>query len=264
MAEKVLMEDMTWGEIEQAIKDGKNTVLVVAGSIEQHGPHLPTSTDTTLGYAVAERCARKLGNVLVAPVIRPGLSEHHIGFPGSFTVTIDTFISILYEYCESLIKTGFKNICIFSSHGGNTDALTTYIPRIAQRFMGRAMIFTIPPERYLFVDVDYLAKKGVSRAKAGVHAGYSETCMMLYLKPSITRMDLAKKGLANEEFYQPINLWKSQLETFTMGVKKKSPNGVLGDPRGASAEVGKKLIEVTVNSLCKEIRACLRIPKGKK
>jgi creatinine amidohydrolase len=258
LVEKVLMEDMTWKEIEEAIDAGKNTVIVVAGSIEQHGPHLPISTDTTLGYALAEACAKKLGKALVAPVIRPGLSEHHIGFPGTITLSIDTFVKTLYDYCESLVKSGFKNIVILSSHGGNSDTIITYTPRIARSFMNKAKIFAIPIDRYINASIDYLSQKGISRVKAGVHAGYAETSMMLHVKPETTRMDLAVKGLADEEFYKPERLKISQLESFTYGLKKITPVGILGDPRGASAEVGKELLEVTAEKLVQEIKSFIK------
>ncbi len=262
---KVLMEDITWKEIEEAIKSGKDTAIVVAGSIEQHGPHLPTSTDTTLGYAIAEGVARRLGCALVAPVIRPGLSEHHIGFPGTITLSIDTLVNLLYDYCESLVESGFKNICILSSHGGNSDAIMTYTPRIAKLFMDKAKVFAIPTDRYMNASLDYLAKKGVSRTKSGVHAGYAESSMMLYVKPDVTRMDLAAKGLADEEFYRADRLKLSQLESFTYGLKKLTPVGVLGDPLGASAEAGKELLELTVEKIAEEISAFIKpIPKGKK
>ena len=73
MADTVLIEEMTWREIKQAMDAGKDTVILVAAAIEQHGPHLPTATDTIIGYAVAKAVAKKLGNALVAPVIRPAL-----------------------------------------------------------------------------------------------------------------------------------------------------------------------------------------------
>ena len=98
MAEKILMEEMSWVEIEAAIENGKTTVIVVSGSIEQHGPHMPTGTDTFLGYEVAQRAARQFGKALVAAVIRPCLSEHHMGFPGSLTLSWETYNDVLYDY----------------------------------------------------------------------------------------------------------------------------------------------------------------------
>ena len=97
MESKILMEEMDWEEIRDAVDSGKTTVILVSGATEQHGPHLPTGTDTILGYAVAVRAAVQLGNALVAPVIRPALSEHHMGFPGSFTLSWETYLAVLEE-----------------------------------------------------------------------------------------------------------------------------------------------------------------------
>ena len=91
------MEEMTWREIQQALRDGTDTVILVAASVEQHGPHLPTGTDTMIGYALAAAVAAKMGNALVAPVIRPALSGHHMDFPGTITLRMDTFVKVLGE-----------------------------------------------------------------------------------------------------------------------------------------------------------------------
>ena len=82
VADTLLLEEMTWPAVEAAIAGGKTTVVFACGAVEQHGPHLPLGTDTYLGTAIAERAARLAGNTLVAPTLRPGLSEHHMGFPG--------------------------------------------------------------------------------------------------------------------------------------------------------------------------------------
>ncbi|MEM3614787.1 MAG: creatininase family protein, partial [Nitrososphaerales archaeon] len=82
--------------------------------------------------------------------------------------------------------------------------------------------------------------------------------MMLHVKPQATRMDLAVEGLANEEFYKPERLKISQLESFTYGLKRLTPVGVLGDPRGATAEEGKKLLEITAEKLTEEIKSFLK------
>ena len=110
MSETVLMEEMTWREIKEAIQQGKDTAILVSGSIEQHGPHLPTATDTIIGYATAEAVAKKLGNALVAPLIRPALSRHHIDFPGTIALRLETFVKVLEEYCFCLRTHGFKKI----------------------------------------------------------------------------------------------------------------------------------------------------------
>ncbi len=132
MTDKVLIEEMTWPEIKEAMESGKTTAILACGACEQHGPHLPTGTDTYLGTAIAERAARIAGNALVVPTLRPGLSEHHMHFPGSFTLRLGTFVALLEDSCESLARQGFERIVIFTSHGGNADVLRAYPPLARQ------------------------------------------------------------------------------------------------------------------------------------
>ena len=254
MLNNVLMEEMTWREIEQAVKAGKNTVILVAASIEQHGPHLPTATDTIIGYALAERVAEELGNALVAPVIRPGLSEHHIGFPGTLTLRLKTFVKVLEEYCQCLKCHGFKNTVIFTSHGGNGDGLTAFVPSIAKKLapdMGLLLVGTM--EKSALSMQQFLAKHGVTPPKAGVHAGFAETSIMLALKPELVTMDKAAPGLVDENFYLPDTIARSQMDSFLHGIKSQSPNGILGDPTGSDAELGKALLKLKIRNLAEEI-----------
>jgi creatinine amidohydrolase len=254
MNEKVLMEEMSWVEIQEAIRKGKTTVILVSGSIEQHGPHLPTGTDTFLGYEIAGRAAVRLGNALVAPVIRPALSEHHLGFPGSLTLKWKTYFAVLEDICSSLARCGFKDLVLTSSHGGNTAVLTALTPDLARDLHGKIRVHVVDylqrgsaKQRPLF------EKLGISRGKAGVHAGFGETSEMLAVRPDLVRMDRAKRGLDRESFYDPANIGRSQIDSFVLGIRHFSPNGILGDPRGASAAVGKKLTDLMVESLAQAV-----------
>lgn len=254
MLDNLLMEKMTWEEIEQAVKAGKNTAILVAASIEQHGPHLPTATDTIIGYALAEAVAAKLGNALVAPVIRPALSFHHIDFPGTITLRMPTFVKVLEEYCESLKVHGFKNIVLFVSHGGNTDALKAFTPGIAKKIGPEIqLLFVYSLKKNMNAIQEQLAQTGISPGKAGVHSGFSETSIMLMLRPELVNMDKAAPGLTDEAFYQPENISKSQISSFIHGIKSQAENGILGDPTGANADIGKEIFNAKVNDIVSEI-----------
>jgi creatinine amidohydrolase len=254
MKEKVLLEEMSWVAIEAAIKNGKTTVIVVSGAVEQHGPHLPTGTDTFLGYEIARRAAVQLGNALVAPVIRPCLSEHHMGFPGSLTLSWKTYQEVLSDYCESLSNHGFKDIVLASSHGGNNAVMTAITPDIARKFHGRVNIHLVDYLALNFEDeIAYLEDLGISRGKAGVHAGYGETCEMLIVKPDLVKMDHAVQGLTDESFYDPRNIGRSQIDSFIHGIKHFSPNGVLGDPRDANPQAGVKLLDMAAGTFARAI-----------
>jgi creatinine amidohydrolase len=253
----VLMEEMSWTEIRDAIKSGKTTVLLVAGSVEQHGPHLPTMTDSLVGKYMAQQAALKLGDALVAPVLQPGLAEHHLGFPGTISLNFQDFISVLTDYCTSLAQAGFKNIVLISSHGGNTDTMIAYAPRIAKKLLNQADV-------YMATNANgpddarrrkALAEKyHVSIGKVGVHSGWMESSMVLAIRPDLVDMSKAEEGLDDDTFYSPQNAKRNQLRGFAVGVKPYSANGILGDPRGATAEAGKEILAMDIDELVQTVR----------
>jgi creatinine amidohydrolase len=253
MPDTVLMEEMTWPEVKQALADGKTTALLACGAVEQHGPHLPTGTDDYLGTAIAERAARIAGNALVAPTIRPGLSEHHMHFPGSFTLRPATFVALLEDYCESLARQGFARIVIFPSHGGNADTMRAVAPQLARSLQGRCeVVVSLRADRFQRM-TELLAERGISLGRSGAHAGYTETSMMLQHLPDLVRMDAAEPGRSDDDFYLPENIEQSQMESFLYGIQTQSPNGILGDPTGSTADVGDELLELAAAALAAEL-----------
>ena len=259
MNKTVLMEEMTWREIEQALHDGKDTAILVAASTEQHGPHLPTATDTIIGYALAEAVAVKMGNALVAPVVRPALSRHHMDFPGTITLRMNTFVKVLEEYCFSIQKQGFKNIILFVSHGGNADALKAFVPSIAKKLSRDIqLLYVYSLEKNIQSLQEFLSKKGITPPKAGVHSGFSETAVMLFLRPDLVDMEKASPGLTDEAFYKPENIGKSKISSFVHGIKSQSAIGILGDPTGADSEIGKEIFHKKVDDIVEEIEINLR------
>jgi creatinine amidohydrolase len=255
MSESVLIQEMTWPDVARAIARGKTTAVLACGAVEQHGPHLPTGTDDYLGTAIAERAARLAGNALVAPTLRPGLSEHHMHFAGSFTVRPSTFVALLEDYCESLARHGFRRIVVFPSHGGNTDTLRAEAPLLARRFQGRCeVVVSLRAERFARM-AERLAERGVSLGAAGAHAGYTETSMMLDYRPELVRMEAAAPGRCDDEFYLPENIGRSQMESFLYGIQTQSPNGILGDPTGSNADAGEELLRLAAESLVEDLTA---------
>jgi creatinine amidohydrolase len=200
-----------------------------------------------------------MGNALVAPVIRPALSGHHMDFPGTITLRMDTFVKVLEEYCFSLQKQGFKNIVLFVSHGGNADALKAFVPSIAKKLgPGIRLLYVYSLEKNIQSLQEFLAQKGITPPKAGVHAGFSETAMMLFLNPDLVDMKRACPGLTDESFYKPENIGKSKINSFIHGVKSQSDIGILGDPTGADSEIGKEIFRKKVTDILEEIEANLR------
>ncbi len=252
----VLIEEMTWLQVEQALAEGKTTVLLACGAVEQHGPHLPIGTDTYLGTAIAERAAVLAGTALVAPTLRPGLSDHHMSFPGSFTLRPETFVAVLTDYCTSLAGHGFERIVVFPSHGGNADMMKAHFPWLARSLADRTeVVLSMRLGDDMLRMGEYLAEHGVTIGRAGVHAGYSETAMMLAYVPELVRMEHAAPGLTDEAFYAPEQVPRSQMSSFLYGIRSQSPSGVLGDPTGAEAEIGERLLQMAAESLVRDVTA---------
>ncbi len=254
------MEELTWPEVQACLERGLTTAVLACAAVEQHGPHLPTCTDTVLGTAIAERAARLAGGTLVAPTLRPGLSEHHMQFPGSFTLRSETFVALLADMCESLARQGFRRIVVFPSHGGNADMMKAHTPEIARTLAGRAeLVFSLRGAEDVERMAALVAEHGVTLGRAGVHAGYLETAMMLHVAPELVRMEHAEPGRCDDEFYLPENVRRSQLESFLHGVQTQSPNGILGDPTGATAEVGEQLLQIAAEAVASDITGSPRV-----
>jgi creatinine amidohydrolase len=245
---------MTWREVEAAVAAGKSTVVLACGATEQHGPHLPTGTDTFLGTAIAERAATLAGNALVAPTLRPGLSDHHADFPGTITLRPETFLDLLSDTCTSLARHGFERIVIFPSHGGNADMMKAHVPWLARRLADTAeLVLSLGTLEKIHELSTWLAERGIPIGRSGAHAGYSETAMMLAYRGELVRTDAFEPGLSDDDFYRPERIRHSQLDSFIRGIRAQSPNGVLGDPTGADAETGEQLLEIAADALARDV-----------
>jgi creatinine amidohydrolase len=256
----VLIEEMTWPELEAAVAAGKTTVVLACGATEQHGPHLPIGTDTFLGTEIAERAAKLAGNALVAPTLRPGLSDHHIDFPGTLTLRPQTFLDLLADTCTSLARHGFERIVIFPSHGGNADVMKAHVPWLARRLAETCeLVFSLGTLEKIHELSAWLAERGVSIGRSGAHAGFAETSMMLAFRGELVRRDAFEAGLSDDDFYRPERIRSSQLDSFIRGIRAQSPNGVLGDPTGADAEVGEQLLQMSAEALARDLVAA---PEG--
>lgn len=229
------LERLSWPEIAAAIESGKTTAIIVVASSEQHGPHLPEATDAMIGEGLAVRLAHRLGNALVAPVIRPGCSDHHLGFPGTISISPELLVAIIHSYLTSLRRHGFRQFFIFSSHGGNFPVLG----QMAER--GLPSDVTVVTDLGAFASTMLEALRGFGRPDTTIpHADASETAEMLALHPELVHMQRAERGFVGE-----VGLPELQ----DRGLKAISGNGVLGDPVGATSEMGEAVLNALVNLL---------------
>jgi creatinine amidohydrolase len=235
MSSLPFMASMSSRAIEDAVAGGARTAIVVAASYEQHGPHLPCMTDSVYGAEIAGRLAARLGGALVAPLITPGCSDHHLGFAGTFTITPELLVAQVESHLTNLARMGFERIVLTSSHGGNFGPLSDALPRL--NVHAAALGLTIVPVLSLDRFVDALRKtpaaRGLDQGIPAVQADLIETSIMLYLRPDLVHMELAELG--HMETFDIDELFRD-------GLRGLTANGILGDPRGATAELGEAIV----------------------
>jgi len=208
----------------------RRVLIVPLGSLEQHGPHLPLDTDTRIATAVATGAARRREGVAVAPPVTFGASGEHAGFPGTLSIGTRALAEVLLELGRDAAR-DWEALLLVNGHGGNRDAVRAAVARL--RGEGRRC------------DVYHA---GVGSGDA--HAGRTETSLMLHLDPRSVRSDLSEAGET-----RPVRELMARLRED--GVRAVSPNGVLGDPRGASAEEGRRLFAELIDGCTASLDALL-------
>lgn len=245
-------EEMTWREIEQAIKNGYTTLFVAVGSIEQHGPHLPTITDSIIGDYLSNKIAKKLGKALQGPTIRFGCSEHHLNFPGTITLENETFKSVIRDYTTSTLKAGFKTIFFIPSHGGNFEPLKDTIEELQEIHPSVIIDGYTNLLEYMNQFIKYSSELKISKEEAGVHAGESETSMMLLIAEELVKSDKFRPGYLGA-------FGKAEIENvIDSGLDSITKSGVLGDPSKASKQNGKLYLEKMVDFIINKIENRLK------
>lgn len=244
----VKMEDMNWPDIKKAIDEGFTTVVVGVGSTEQHGPHLPTKTDTMIGDMLAFRFAMEWGKALQAKTIPVGCSEHHLAFPGTISLKAPTLKAIIADYSESLAKQGFKTIIYLPSHGGNFAAVKEAIQEQQAKFPELKIVGYTDLMGLMGCLFEVSAEFGITQDEAGAHAGENETSLILAFADQLVREDRFAPGYLGPLGEKEVKLIIQE------GMPALSKIGVLGDPTKASAKKGAVYLEKTVEFLIKEIK----------
>ena len=234
---EIQLERLSWPQVETALADGYTTVVFACGATEQHGPHLPLLVDAEIGTRTAVETARRLGKALVAPTVRVGCSDHHMAFPGTLSFRQDTFDAVVLDYCASLAKHGFRKICVFPSHGGNVMPLAQLEPRLKA---------SVGDSVEVVVDTDLMGlmavwQNGVPAAggppgRVGGHADIAESSILLTITPELVQEERAVEGYMGELSQDDLG------RIIREGLHTVTPNGILGDARGMSAEIGEYLV----------------------
>lgn len=233
----VFLEDLTWPEVRDAIAQGKTTAIYYAGSTEQNGPHMVLGKHNFIARYAAGGIAEQLGNALVYPVLPfaptgdVSKKTGHMRFPGTITLSDATFGAVAREVALSAISAGFKNVVLMGDHGGGQDALKRVAAQLDREWSGRGVRVFYIADTYFESQERvrrYLAERGIA---AGAHAGIPDTSELMAL-------DREQKWIRRHEL--------------AAGDKR---NGVDGDPRQASAELGKVFLDFKIRSAVEQIRS---------
>jgi len=227
------LADLAWPEVAERAAAGA-VLAVPLGSTEQHGPHLPLSTDTDIAVALCRRLASARPDVLIAPAVAYGSSGEHDGFAGTLSIGQAAVEQLVLELGRSATRT-FRHVLFVSAHGGNARP----VARAVEQLRSRSRDVTVFQPRW---DGD-------------PHAGHHETSLQLNLDPGRVRMDRAAVGDT-----RPLVELMPQLTAH--GLRAVTETGVLGDPTGATAQHGAALLDALAADLIRHVATWRPQPAG--
>ena len=226
-------------EFRKLIKSKKLTIIIPVGSLEQHGAHLPITTDSDIVTEIASRLAKKCG-FIVFPTVNYGISEEHDPF---FNISLDkqTLLKILKDIDRSLRKNkSLMRIIFLNGHHGNVESLKS-----AWKYWGMTDTWAEVTRSYSYW---HWMKHEFD------HAGFVETSLMLAISDKV-KMKKAKKGFTTKGLSKKEIRRISKLSTQPGGFPKVAKNGVWGDPTGATKNDGEKFLAEIVRNLAKECQS---------
>lgn len=246
----LLMEEMTWPEVGEALEAGRTSVVVAVGAVEQHGPHLPLLVDAVRGDYLAVAVAERLGNALVAPTIRVGCSEHHMGFPGTLSFRRTTLEAVCLDYCVSLSRHGFRRILLVPSHGGNFEPLRDMLDDLNRAVAPDCEVRAYTDLRgFLDLWIRTVEETCGLGSRVGGHADIAESSEMLVIRPDLVKREAAEEGYTGGTDGPLLD------RIFRDGFRSVTPNGILGDAVGMSEEVGARCLEAVADAIAEALRS---------
>ncbi len=248
--------DLTWQEIETAAKIPNTVVVIPAGSMEQHGLHLPIKTDSEIVSTIAERAvcrASKTASVLLCPTITIGCSEHHMEFPGSLSIKEETFIRAATEIGLSVVRHGFRKIFFLNGHGGNEAPLQLVVNEMRNCTEGEVVCATASYWKFIREQVQQ-----IRRSKTGgiSHSGEFETSAILAIDPTLVDMSKARRFLPDwsNNYFMPGWYVPTKIG-LGFHLKDLTETGVVGDPTVATRESGDQFLEAATIAVAGFIEA---------
>ena len=244
-----LIKDLTWPEIRESSRNGAIVVLPT-GSIEQHGYHLPTQTDTLLVESVVQGAVEIIGrvedphNFLIAPTIWLGASDHHKPF-FALSLREETYIDMIIDIAGSIAEAGFRRLFIVNGHGGNSAPL-----RVALSGLKRtAPDLMVATGNYWSIAASGLRALRKSNPGGAAHAGEIETSLMLHLAPGSVRSEAAPPSVPDTPDGFEIDLIDAGSIVVNLPWNALSERGHIGDPTLATADAGDGFFKAAIRAV---------------
>jgi creatinine amidohydrolase len=251
-------QDMTTEEF--AALDGTRVIaLLPVAAIEQHGPHLPVSTDACINQGILAHALELMPDdlpVTVLPMLPVGKSDEHLGFPGTLTLSAETLIRLWTEVGLSVARAGVRKMVLFNSHGGQPQVMDIVARDLRVRFGMLVVAYSwyaagVPSGLF---DPD--------EVRHGIHAGAIETSMMQHLRPDLVRLDLAAnfRPLMAELSLDYRHLSPTGAGRLAWMAQDLHPSGACGDATDADGGRGSALVEHAARTLIELLSEIDRYP----
>ncbi len=226
---------LTWKQVDALPRDSTLLVLPTA-AIEQHGHHLPLATDTLINNLLLGKALERVSPQLPIYALPPvcyGKSNEHLGFPGTLSVSAQTFLAVVRDLGASIAAGGFKKLVLYNTHGGNTSLVDVLARDLRVEFGLRTFTLFGSPDATF---------DGVSRQERtyGFHAGEIETSFLLHATPELVYPEAYTSNYIAHVDRPEILKPEGSAANFAWMTRDIAPSGVMGDPSAATAENGER------------------------
>lgn len=232
---------MTYADVQDVAERDGSILIVPVGSIEQHGHHLPTGTDTILVTEMAHLSAERTQDdvpVVVLPPIWSGYSPHHLSLGGTVSLDLDVLRETLENLADTALENGFDCLLLLNGHGGNASLVSSAVSTIGTSHADTEVLGVT----YFKLAASFIDEIRESDVGGMAHAGEFETSLMLHLHPELVREDrLDGTQLKSEYEHGLADMFQSGPLSAYRPFEAYSESGAIGNPELASAEKGERI-----------------------
>ena len=237
----------------------ESVIVLPLGAVEQHGPHLPLNTDYVVAESVSREVVARVGSecdTWLLPTLPFTKSNEHAWAAGTMWLSASTLMAVLDDIGRSIAATPARRLLFINGHGGNSSLVAMANREL--RLKHGLMTFLAHPH----VPADQGGSSGAGELGMGVHGGMDETSMMLHLRPDLVDMTLARRSVP-DRLAENTHVRFGGSVSFGWLSNDFAPDGVIGDPTGATPEAGAAMFETSVGVLCDVVREVSRFDFGR-